>query len=89
MKIKTSLQFINHASILVKHGDISLLSDPWYQGDAFHKGWKLIHELKDQEINSRSGRNTRLEAKDLYSNKLEKLFKRKFIRRQYRLKINK
>ena len=25
--------------------------------------------LKDQEINSRSGRNTRLESKDLYSNK--------------------
>lgn len=50
MSIKTSLQFVNHASILVKHGEISLLSDPWYQGDAFHKGWNLIHELKDNEI---------------------------------------
>ena len=49
---KTSLQFINHASILVKHGDISLLSDPWYQGDVFHKGWNLIHELQDEEISS-------------------------------------
>tara|TARA_B100000780_G_scaffold93301_2_gene64860 strand:- start:2516 stop:3865 length:1350 start_codon:yes stop_codon:yes gene_type:complete len=47
---KTSLQFINHASILVQHGEISLLSDPWYQGDAFHKGWSLIHELQDNEI---------------------------------------
>ena len=47
---KTSLQFINHASILVRHGEISLLSDPWYQGDAFHKGWNLIHEIEDNEI---------------------------------------
>ena len=50
MANKTSIQFINHASILVKHGDITLLSDPWYQGDAFHKGWNLIHELQDDKI---------------------------------------
>ena len=48
--MSTSLQLINHASVLIKHGEISLLSDPWYQGDAFHKGWNLIHELKDEEI---------------------------------------
>ena len=46
----TSVTFINHASVLVSHGEISLLSDPWYQGDAFHKGWSLIHELTDDEI---------------------------------------
>jgi UDP-MurNAc hydroxylase len=46
----TSLTFINHASVLISHGEISLLSDPWYQGDAFHKGWSLIHELTDDEI---------------------------------------
>ena len=46
----TSLTFINHASVLVSHGKISLLTDPWYQGDAFHKGWGLIHELTDDEI---------------------------------------
>jgi UDP-MurNAc hydroxylase len=50
MKPTTSLTFINHASVLVSHGEISLLSDPWYQGDAFHKGWSLIHELTDDEI---------------------------------------
>jgi len=50
MKNKTSIKFINHASVLIKHGDISLLSDPWFQGDAFHKGWSLIHELSDEEI---------------------------------------
>jgi UDP-MurNAc hydroxylase len=51
MNERTSIQFINHASILVKHGSTSLLSDPWYQGDAFHKGWNLAHELRDSEIN--------------------------------------
>ena len=46
----TDIQFINHASILVNHKNISLLSDPWYQGDAFHKGWNLVYELTDDEI---------------------------------------
>jgi len=50
MEFKTSLQFINHASLMVRHGPVSLLSDPWYQGDAFHKGWSLVHEFKDDEI---------------------------------------
>ena len=49
-KNKTKVHFINHASILIEHNDISLLSDPWYQGDVFHKGWNLIHELQDEEI---------------------------------------
>ncbi len=50
MANKTEIQFINHASILITHGEIKLLSDPWYQGEAFHKGWNLLHELSDNEI---------------------------------------
>tara|TARA_B100000768_G_C11255251_1_gene366083 strand:+ start:173 stop:1549 length:1377 start_codon:yes stop_codon:yes gene_type:complete len=50
VKNKTEIQFINHASIVISHGSVKLLSDPWYQGDAFHKGWNLIHELSDKEI---------------------------------------
>ena len=46
----TDIQFINHASILINYNEISLLSDPWYQGDAFHKGWNLVYELTDDEI---------------------------------------
>ena len=78
MKIKTSLQFINHASILVKHGDISLLSDPWYQGDAFHKGWKLIHELKDQEINNLLERVTHIWISHEHPDPFSILFFKKF-----------
>lgn len=50
-KDSTKITFINHASILIKNDDIGLLSDPWYQGDAFHKGWNLIHEFNDDEVN--------------------------------------
>ena len=50
MKTINSAHFTNHAGILIEHGEISLLSGPWYQGDAFHKGMSLLHELKDNEI---------------------------------------
>ena len=46
-KIKTSIQFINHASVIIKGDNISVLSDPWYQGDSFHKGWNLLCEISD------------------------------------------
>ena len=46
----TDIQFINHASVLVNFNEVALLSDPWYQGDAFHKGWNLVYELNDEQI---------------------------------------
>jgi UDP-MurNAc hydroxylase len=48
--MKTSIQFINHASVVVSDGETSVLSDPWYAGDAFHKGWNLLHETSTQEV---------------------------------------
>ena len=48
--MKTSIEFVNHASVIVSDGDISVLSDPWYSGDVFHKGWNLLHETNDAEI---------------------------------------
>jgi L-ascorbate metabolism protein UlaG (beta-lactamase superfamily) len=48
--VKTSIQFINHASVIIKGNKISVLSDPWYQGDAFHKGWNLLCETSDDQI---------------------------------------
>ena len=49
--MKTSIQFINHASVIVGDGRTFVLSDPWYLGDAFHKGWNLLHEIDNQDIN--------------------------------------
>jgi hypothetical protein len=46
----TKIQFINHASVKIYGKDCCLLSDPWYQGDAFNKGWNLLIELTDEEI---------------------------------------
>jgi len=47
---KTTIQFINHASVIVNYEDVSLLSDPWYFSDAFHKGWNLLVEQTPNEI---------------------------------------
>ena len=47
---KTNIEFINHASVLISCGKINLLSDPWYSGEVFHHGWRLIHELQDSRI---------------------------------------
>ena len=44
------ISLVNHASVLVEKGHISILSDPWYFGSAFHEGWSLIHENKESEI---------------------------------------
>ena len=48
--MRTSVKFINHASIMISDGNISVLSDPWYTGDAFHKGWNLLHETTNEEV---------------------------------------
>ena len=40
---KTNIEFVNHASVLISHAEISILSDPLYVGPAFHYGWRLIH----------------------------------------------
>ena len=47
---KTNIEFINHASVLISCGKINLLSDPWYSGEVFHHGWRLIYELQDSRI---------------------------------------
>ena len=57
---KSQIEFINHASVLISNENVGLLSDPWYQGDAFHKGWSLLHELKDNEIEEVLDRTTHI-----------------------------
>ena len=47
---KTSIEFINHASVLISRNKIKILSDPWYKGSTFHNGWKLLYELEDTRI---------------------------------------
>jgi UDP-MurNAc hydroxylase len=42
--VETKIEFLNHASVLIHCADAMILSDPWYEGDAFHKGWNLIFQ---------------------------------------------
>ena len=47
--MKSTVKLINHASAKVRVDDVSIVSDPWYEGSVFHKGWKLLHELTVEE----------------------------------------
>jgi hypothetical protein len=42
----TNIQFVNHASYILHHDNISLITDPWIEGYAFHDGWSLIEPTK-------------------------------------------
>jgi hypothetical protein len=37
-----NINFINHASILIKTRNISIISDPWLFGNVFNEGWSLL-----------------------------------------------
>lgn len=36
------IEFVNHASLLLSHGEVRLLCDPWLRGNAFNDGWALL-----------------------------------------------
>jgi len=36
------IEFVNHASLILCHGDVRLLCDPWLDGTAFNDGWALL-----------------------------------------------
>lgn len=60
MKLETSIEFINHASVLISYDNVGILSDPWYSGSAFHKGWNLLYENKEKDIKDILNKTTHL-----------------------------
>src|ERR1700686_3815676 len=36
------IEFVTHASVLIRFGDIRVLTDPWIEGTAFDNGWSLL-----------------------------------------------
>ncbi|MCC2642618.1 MAG: hypothetical protein K0S45_3031, partial [Nitrospira sp.] len=48
--VTNTLTLVNHASVLIKGKKQSILTDPWYDGEAFHRGWRLLYENKENEI---------------------------------------
>jgi len=87
--MKTSIKFINHASVIVSDDNISLLSDPWYQGDVFHKGWNLLHEISDTSILDILKNITHIWISHEHPDHFSILFFKKFsdIIKQYKIKI--
>lgn len=48
--MESTVKLLNHASVKLTIDGTSIISDPWYNGSVFHKGWKLIHEIPVDEI---------------------------------------
>ena len=36
------IEFVNHASFILKNQGIQIISDPWLFGNAFNDGWSLL-----------------------------------------------
>ena len=85
----SSIKFINHASVVVTSGNTSLLTDPWYYGDAFHKGWNLIVEQTRDEISNMLDEVTHIwishEHPDHFSVKFFLDFKEKIIQNSIKI----
>ena len=47
--MESTISLINHASVKIDIDNVSIISDPWFEGAAFHKGWNLLYELQDEE----------------------------------------
>ncbi|MGK7927357.1 MAG: MBL fold metallo-hydrolase [Spirulina sp.] len=45
--ISIELLFLNHASMILRDREISLLFDPWFQGTCFKEGWGLKYHNPD------------------------------------------
>ena len=48
--MEPTITLVNHASVKFELNGNSILTDPWYSGSVFHKGWQLIHPLKQNEV---------------------------------------
>ena len=48
--MKTTIEFVNHASVLITYGNVGILSDPWYSKSVFHNGWRLLYENNEEYI---------------------------------------
>ena len=48
------IDYLNHASVIIKSGELSLLCDPWFSGTAFGGGWGLQYENPEALDKARS-----------------------------------
>jgi hypothetical protein len=45
---KMRLEWVNHASFVLHHGSVRLISDPWLSGTAFANSWDLLSRTRFQ-----------------------------------------
>jgi UDP-MurNAc hydroxylase len=87
--MNTSIEFINHACVIIKSDKITLLSDPWFEGDAFHKGWSLLYETNELEVEKIINKITHIwishEHPDHFSILFFKKFKLKIINQSIKI----
>lgn len=76
--MKTEIEFINHASVIIKGQNISILSDPWYQGAIFNKGWNLLTETNDEDVNTLLNKITHIWISHEHPDHFSILFFKKF-----------
>ena len=48
--IDDKISLINHASVCIRNEEICILTDPWFSGLAFDKGWALLFENNSEDI---------------------------------------
>ncbi|MDC1158634.1 MBL fold metallo-hydrolase [Pelagibacteraceae bacterium] len=48
--MSSTIRLLNHASVKISIENINILTDPWFSGSVFHKGWKLIYEQSEDLI---------------------------------------
>ena len=75
MSSNTKIQFLSHASCLVKTNKVNILMDPWLIGSYYWRSWWNYPPVKEGLIN-----NSGLEGiVRLISNPSKKLFYRNFV----------
>ncbi len=42
--MKSIVKFLNHSSLIVKSDKTLIICDPWFNGNIFNKGWRLVFE---------------------------------------------
>lgn len=88
-----TIEFVNHASVLISDEHCGLLTDPWLFGDAFHRGWALLTETPDADITQVLNRTTHIwlshEHPDHFSPPFFQRFRDQIIERGIRILFQK
>ena len=52
MKSSDTITFVNHSSIMIENeeSNFSIITDPWYDGLAFNKGWSLLFKNPKEQV---------------------------------------